>query len=120
MIITAHMGYGNVPRDGRGARGHQHLVHTRHAERFNRLLENLSPGHGVRLLEVAQTDPAFASKLAERIEAGELVAVAGDRVPVTASQTVEAQFLGHTAQFPVGPYVLAALLHCPLSSDQHP
>ncbi|MEZ5545144.1 MAG: acyltransferase [Lysobacteraceae bacterium] len=116
MIITAHMGCMEMCRAMGEARGAKIniLVHTRHAERFNRLLENLSPGHGVRLLEVAQTDPAFASKLAERIEAGELVAVAGDRVPVTASQTVEAQFLGHTAQFPVGPYVLAALLHCPL------
>ncbi len=116
MIVTAHMGCMEMCRAMGEARGAKIniLVHTRHAERFNRVLEILSPGHGVRLLEVAQTDPAFSSKLAERIEAGELVAVAGDRVPVTASQAVDAQFLGHAAQFPVGPYVLAALLRCPL------
>jgi predicted LPLAT superfamily acyltransferase len=116
VIITAHMGCMEMCRamgEARGARINV-LVHTRHAERFNRLLEKLSPGHGVRLMEVSETDPSFSLRLAERIEAGELVAVAGDRVPVTASQAVDARFLGHTAQFPVGPYVLAALLRCPL------
>ncbi|RYZ32845.1 MAG: acyltransferase, partial [Myxococcaceae bacterium] len=42
------------------------------------------------------------------------VVIAGDRIPVNASQTVRVDFLGHPAPFPVGPYVLAALLKCPL------
>jgi predicted LPLAT superfamily acyltransferase len=52
--------------------------------------------------------------LAERVAAGEFVAIAGDRVPVTASKTVQAPFLGQDAPFPVGAYVLASLIKCPL------
>ena len=40
--------------------------------------------------------------------------IAGDRIPVFASQTIMADFLGYPAPFPVGPYILASLLKCPL------
>jgi predicted LPLAT superfamily acyltransferase len=43
-----------------------------------------------------------------------LVAIVGDRVPVRASRTVTLPFLGVDAPLPVGAYVLAALLRCPL------
>ncbi|MPN31107.1 hypothetical protein SDC9_178581 [bioreactor metagenome] len=45
---------------------------------------------------------------------GEFIAIAGDRVPVSKSKTTTARFLGHDAAFPSGPYVIAALLKCPL------
>jgi predicted LPLAT superfamily acyltransferase len=92
------------------------LVHTAHAERFNRILRRLDPGSGVRLLQVAGVTPATAVMLAERVAQGEFVAIAGDRVPLAAGprNTVQASFLGHEAAFPAGPYVLAALLKCPL------
>lgn len=90
------------------------LVHTRHAERFNRILERLNPGNSVRLLQVTEVDAGTAVMLAERIRQGEFVAIAGDRVPVTDSKTVQAPFLGHEAPFPVGAYVLAALFKCRL------
>jgi predicted LPLAT superfamily acyltransferase len=90
------------------------LVHTRHAERFNRILRKLDPDSPVRLLQVTEVDAATAVMLGERIAAGEFVAIVGDRVPVTASKTTQARFLGHDASFPVGAYVLAALIKCPL------
>ncbi|HSC80374.1 MAG TPA: acyltransferase, partial [Chitinolyticbacter sp.] len=52
--------------------------------------------------------------LADKVAAGEFVVLAGDRIPVFASQTVTTEFLGHPAPFPVGPYVLASLLKCPV------
>jgi len=56
--------------------------------------------------------------LAEKIAAGEWVAMAGDRVPLSASagNTTRAVFLGKAAPLPAGPYVLAALLKAPLYS----
>ena len=90
------------------------LVHTAHAERFNAMLRRLDPDSRVRLLQVTDVDAAAAEALAQRVEAGELVAIAGDRVPVRQSKVTHAPFLGHEAAFPVGPYVLAALLKCPL------
>lgn len=90
------------------------LVHTRHAQRFNRLLQRLNPGASVRLLQVTEVSAATAVDLAHRVQRGEFVAIAGDRVPVTDSKTASADFLGHPARFPVGAYVIAALLKCPL------
>ena len=92
------------------------LVHTLHAEQFNRVLERLSPGRALRLLQVTEMTPATAVLLAQRIEAGEFVAIAGDRVPVAAGRasSVAVPFLGRLAPFPIGPYVMASLLKCPL------
>lgn len=90
------------------------LVHTQHAERFNRLMTRLSPDSGVQLLQVSEFDAGMAMVLADKVASGEFIAIAGDRVPVHDSKTVQVPFLGHDASFPVGPYVIAALLKCPL------
>jgi predicted LPLAT superfamily acyltransferase len=94
------------------------LVHTAHAQRFNRLLERLSPGRGISLLQVTEISPATAVLLAERVERGEFVAIAGDRVPLAAGRAsaVQVPFLGRAAPFPTGAYMLASLLKCPLYS----
>lgn len=128
IFITAHIGCLELCR---AAIGDRHaalrltvLVHTAHAERFNRVLQRLgndaSTPHGsrVQLLQVSEVTPATAVLLAEKVAQGEFIAIAGDRVPVElhnhASKTVRAPFLGAEAAFPIGPYVLAALLRCPL------
>jgi predicted LPLAT superfamily acyltransferase len=92
------------------------LVHTVHAERFNRMLERLSPGRGISLMQVTEISPATAVLLAERVERGEFVAIAGDRVPIVAGRAsaVQVPFLGHAAPLPTGAYMLASLLKCPL------
>jgi predicted LPLAT superfamily acyltransferase len=90
------------------------LVHTAHAEDFNRLLARLNPQTQVRVLQVTHLDAATAYLLGQRVAAGEFVAIAGDRVPVHGGRTARTPFLGQPAAFPVGPYVLAAALGCPL------
>ncbi|WP_460527794.1 LpxL/LpxP family acyltransferase [Chitinimonas naiadis] len=117
VIVTAHVGCLELCRalaEQKRAIKLNVLVHTRHAEQFNRVLKRLNPDNDLNLIEVTEVNPATAVLLSEKVAAGEFVAIAGDRVPVFASQTVHADFLGHPAQFPVGPYVLASLLKCPL------
>ncbi len=59
--------------------------------------------------------PVTAMQLIEKTERGEFVVIAGDRIPVTPNPRVAfASFLGHSAPFPVGPYILASLLRCPV------
>jgi predicted LPLAT superfamily acyltransferase len=53
-------------------------------------------------------------ELRERIEAGEWVVIAGDRVPLHGGRTTPVSLLGDEAPVPIGPYVLAALLGCPV------
>lgn len=91
------------------------LVHTRHAQAFNAMLARLDPRSQLNLMQVTEMTPAMAMQLSERIERGEFVVIAGDRVPVSAAPRVAmAPFLGQQAAFPVGPYVMASVLGCPI------
>lgn len=88
------------------------LVHTRHAEQFNRLLSE-SGANNLRLIQVSELDPATMMELSQRLDAGEWLAIAGDRVPLHGARIATADFLGQPANFPQGPWLLAGLLQCP-------
>ena len=121
LVVTAHMGCLEMCQASADATPGMKLtvlVHTVHAERFNRVLERLSPGRGISLMQVTEITPATAVLLSERVARGEFVAIAGDRVPLVAGRAsaVQVPFLGHVAPFPTGAYMLASLLKCPLYS----
>lgn len=117
MLVGAHLGNLEVCR-ALAEIGEQVtmnvLVHTRHAERFNRLLGEAGATN-LRLIQVSELDPAVMLQLSERLERGEWLAIAGDRVPLHGGRTVEVDFLGHRAAFPQGPWLLAGMLECPLN-----
>ena len=119
LLVTAHVGcleMCQASADSTPGMKLTVLVHTVHAEQFNRMLERLSPGRDISLMQVTEISPATAVLLAERVERGEFVAIAGDRVPIMAGRAsaVQVPFLGHVAPFPTGAYMLASLLKCPL------
>lgn len=117
VVVTAHMGCIELCQ---AMAQHQPelklniLVHTKHAQRFNRLMARLAPDSGVQLLQVSEFDAAMAMMLADKVARGEFIAIAGDRVPLHDGRTVRVPFLGREAAFPCGPYVIAAVLQCPL------
>jgi predicted LPLAT superfamily acyltransferase len=117
VLVVAHFGNLEVLRR-LGERAKQlrlHiLVHTRHAERFNRMMTRVNPQSAERLLQVTEVDTATIAHLAARVELGDFVVIAADRVPVTSERTLEVPFLGADAPFPIGPWVLAAALGCPV------
>jgi len=119
LLVTAHMGCLEMCQASADATPGMKLtvlVHTVHAEQFNRMLERLSPGRGISLMQVTEISPATAVLLAERVARGEFVAIAGDRVPLVAGRAsaVQVPFLGHDAPFPTSAYMLTSLLKCPL------
>ena len=117
LIITAHVGNASLCRALSTARTDLKLnvfAHTKHAEAFNRLLEELNPESAVSLMQVTELSAETAIRISERVSQGEFVVIAGDRVPLSIDpRTVMADFLGEQAPFPVGPYVLASVLRCP-------
>jgi predicted LPLAT superfamily acyltransferase len=117
MLVGAHLGNLEVCRAlaELGERVTMNvLVHTRHAERFNRLLGESGASH-LRLIQVSELDPATMLQLSQRLDRGEWLAIAGDRVPLQGTRTVEVDFLGRRAAFPQGPWLLAGLLKCPVN-----
>jgi predicted LPLAT superfamily acyltransferase len=119
IFVTAHIGSIEVCRAMARQRTNMRLnvlVHTKHAEEINRVMQRVNPQQNVELIEVGAIDPAVAIRLAHKVANGEFIVVTGDRVPVHGSRTVEVEFLGRAAMFPQGPFVLASLLKCPLLS----
>lgn len=89
------------------------VVYFQNAQFINSVLQSVNPGSKTRLIEIDRDRIEFIFKLKKCIERGELVAILGDRVGL-GGPTVEVDFLGAPAQFPVGAYVLAAALACPI------
>lgn len=117
VLITAHMGCLEVCRlaaERKNGPRLNVLVHTPNAERFNDVLQRLDPDNHVKLIQVTNVAPSTAAMLSEKVDQGEFVVIAGDRVPVSDSsgRTVSVPFLGSDAHFPIGPWVLAGALKC--------
>ncbi len=118
LLISAHLGNLEVTRAlatrEPGLKVNA-LVYTRHAYKSNTVLDEVSEAYNLRLIQVQELGPDTAVMLREKVAAGELVAIVGDRTPVSAaSPVVQADFLGRPAPFAVGPYVLAHVLECPV------
>jgi predicted LPLAT superfamily acyltransferase len=90
------------------------VVYTQHAQRFNSMLRHANDAFRCGVLEITDIGPETAMLLKQRIDAGDLLVIVGDRVPVASQRTVGVRFLGETASFAQGPYVLAHLLACPV------
>jgi predicted LPLAT superfamily acyltransferase len=76
-------------------------------------LSKLNKDAAARVVHVGQDPVGFAMTVSERVENGELVAILADRVGLNDKQ-IEVPFLGETARFPTGPFLLASLLKCPV------
>jgi predicted LPLAT superfamily acyltransferase/glycosyltransferase involved in cell wall biosynthesis len=118
LVIGAHLGNLEMTRAlaARGAHAKvTAIVYMEHARRFNSVLASANSDFAQRLVEVSDFGPETAMMMQDRVDAGELLVIVGDRVPAHDSgRTTEAQFLGSTAPFAQGPYVLAHALGCPV------
>ncbi len=93
------------------------VVYTEHAQRFNDLLKKANADFGVNLIQVSRFGPDTSILLKEKIDNGELVVIVGDRTPPAENsngRVSQVEFLGEPAPFAQGPFILAALLDCPV------
>lgn len=117
MILSGHIGNLELCQAIAHIRGVIHLnilVHTHHAEKFNRLLNRNNKNTKIKLIQVTELNPSIAIELQDKINNGEFIVMVGDRTPVQGGRTVKATFLGAEANFPQGAYLLASLLNCPI------
>lgn len=90
------------------------LVHSKHAQAFQQLLGDAGAS-SLRLIQVSELDVAAMMALAQALERGEWIVIAGDRVPLSGDRHVAVTFLGARALLPKGPWLLAGLLGCPVN-----
>jgi predicted LPLAT superfamily acyltransferase len=118
LFLGAHLGNLDMLRAlgaARGLTGLNAVVFSENAARFHALLRRANPDFGIDLVQISAVSPATAIFLQEKIDRGESLFIMGDRIPPrSAGGSVTVPFLGAEAAFPVGPYILAHLLGCPV------
>lgn len=115
LLLGAHLGSFEVLRSMSRAEGLRLniLAHFANAKKITQMLRTLAPDFDGRVIEVDPERPHFVLEVKERIDAGELVAVLGDRTGLGGEETT-VEFFGEPARFPTGPFLLAATLRCPV------
>lgn len=89
------------------------LVYDQHSANFVNVMQNLYPASRIHIYQVDALDIPLILTLKAKIEAGEWLFIAGDRIPLSGeARTLPVTFLGREAQLPIGPYMLAKALQC--------
>ena len=118
LIIGAHIGNLEMMRAVAaryGFKGFHAVVHFSNAEKFTKTIKEAAPDSETDLIHVSNFGPETAIRLREIIDRGECIVIVGDRTPVSENgQTVTVNFFGSPADFPRGPFILAAALECPV------
>ncbi|EOU9620772.1 glycosyltransferase [Klebsiella aerogenes] len=96
------------------------LVFSENAQRFKQIMTEMAPQAGLNLMPVNDIGPDTAILLQEKLDRGEWIAIVGDRIAVNPQRGGEwrvcwSRFMGQAAPFPQGPFILAAILRCPVN-----
>jgi predicted LPLAT superfamily acyltransferase len=118
VILTSHLGNAELCRglvDGVDTFKINVLVFNDNAAEINRLMKRVNPRVDVELIQIASVGPDTGMLLADKINSGEFIVIAGDRTSPTApEQATVVPFMGQAAAFPKGAFILAGLLDCPV------
>lgn len=119
LILSAHVGATEIVRaiaSRYQKRRISIVIHSPHAAGYNALIQRFAPQSQVSLIQAADFGVNTAVAISAAIERGEWVVMMADRMPVHGGdgRSITADFLGAPAAFPLGPFVLAAALRCPV------
>jgi predicted LPLAT superfamily acyltransferase len=114
ILLGAHVGSFEAMRmqADRENFGIHFVGQFRNARMINAALSKLAPGSKTRLISRGE-GVQFMLQIRETLRRGDRVAILADRV-AHGERTAEVDFLGAKARFPTGPYLLAALVKCPV------
>jgi predicted LPLAT superfamily acyltransferase len=114
ILLGAHVGSFEAMRmqADRADFGIYFLAQFRNARMINAALAKLDPRSRTRLIAKGE-GVEFMLSIREKLARGDRVAILADRV-APGERTAEVTFLGGKARFPTGPYLLAAVLKCPV------
>jgi len=91
------------------------LVYDRHAANFVEMMQSVNAESRIHVYQVDQLDIPTVLNLKKKIDGGEWLFIAGDRVPLSGeARTASVSFMQRRAKLPIGPYMLAKTLQCPV------
>jgi predicted LPLAT superfamily acyltransferase len=112
LLVGSHLGSFEALR----ALGQAHrrpvsvVMHEGNARKMRAVFSGIAPDLQQRVIASGQPDTMLRIK--ECLERGEMVGMLGDR-PLDGERSASLPFLGAPARFPLGPWLLAAVLGCP-------
>lgn len=116
VIVVSH--FGNIELLRAIKSDHQQrinvLVYQKHASKFNDFLKKLNAKADIHLISVDELGVETAILLEEKLQQGEWIIIAADRVPVQSERIEKIAFLGEIAPWPQGSWILASLLKAPV------
>jgi predicted LPLAT superfamily acyltransferase len=114
LLVGSHLGSFEALRALGRANGRQVsvLMHEENARKMQALLARLAPDLAKRV--IASGQPGTMLRVKEHLERGEIVGILGDR-PLGGERTAVCDFFGAPARFPLGPWLLAGALGCPVA-----
>ncbi|UCV11645.1 acyl-CoA synthetase [Dechloromonas denitrificans] len=114
VLIGAHLGSFEVLRAvGRGRAGLKvaMLMYEENARKINATLEAINPAATQDIISLGRMESMLEAR--DKLDQGYLVGILADR-SLSDDPTVDCEFLGEMAPFPVGPFRLAAMLRRPV------
>jgi len=91
------------------------VIDTKVSENFTRMLKELNPQSGFDIINAGEIGPYTAGILEDKLAAGEMVTIAGDRTGANGKgNNLLIPFLGEEAPFSQGIFYLAALMKAPV------
>ena len=114
LLIGAHLGSFEVLRAvGRGRAGLKvaMLMYAENARKINATLAAINPAATDDIIELGRMDSMLLAR--DRLDQGYVVGMLADR-GLGDDATVDCEFLGEMAPFPVGPWRMAAMLRRPV------
>ncbi|EPB2169080.1 glycosyltransferase [Klebsiella aerogenes] len=123
LLLVSHLGDVEACRalaQLQGGKTINALVFSENAQRFKQIMTEMAPQAGLNLMPVNDIGPDTAILLQEKLDRGEWIAIVGDRIAVNPQRGGEwrvcwSRFMGQVAPFPLGPFILAAILRCPVN-----
>lgn len=115
VILSAHLGSMAASKIGDARRRERIYIagFFRNAAMINAALGQFDAGSGARVVHIDPGSPRTVLAVRDLVEAGNLVAIAADRAGLN-DRVVQVPFLGQSATFPLGPFILAAILRKPV------
>lgn len=89
------------------------LGYFANARMINQLLAELSPGAAARVIHLGEDPVGVMARVADGLSSGRFIATMGDRTGLN-DRIVRVPFFGEDASFPAGPFLMAAVLRCPV------
>lgn len=123
LLLVSHLGDVEACRalaQLQGGKTINALVFSENAQRFKQIMTEMAPQAGLNLMPVNDIGPDTAILLQEKLDRGEWIAIVGDRIAVNPQRGGEwrvcwSRFMGQAAPFPQGPFILAAIMRCPVN-----